>query len=274
MRFVEENFADAKPTIGLSEIEEKIEIAFETEPEVAAVEENEPVVAKEEEIVAAVVEEVVEEMAEEVSEEDAPQIVDEEEIEKEEVATLEDEIEEEVIQEETSFKPAFELSFDAHDAKEEEVEIKEEVKPASSQIAFDDLLGPDYVDPVFVKPEDLVHNEKGQDPNQVIPIGRSYNDDAPVISMKNDFGSNTISLNDRMAKGIIIGLNDRIAFMNHLFANSSEDYNRVLSQLMTFDTFQEAQDFIENMVKPDYNNWEGKDEYAQRFMEIVEKKFS
>lgn len=277
LRFVEENFTDAKPTIGLSEIEEKIEIAFEAEPEVAAVEENEPVVAKEEEVVAAVVEEVAEEMAEEVSEEEAPQIEDEEEIEeeteKEEVATSEDEIEEEVVQEETSFKPAFELSFDAHDAKEEE-EIKEEAKPASSQIAFDDLLGPDYVDPVFVKPEDLVHNEKGQDPNQVIPIGRSYNDDAPVISMKNDFGSSTISLNDRMAKGIIIGLNDRIAFMNHLFANSSEDYNRVLSQLMTFDTFQEAQDFIENMVKPDYNNWEGKDEYAQRFMEIVEKKFS
>jgi hypothetical protein len=277
LRFVEENFTDAKPTIGLSEIEEKIEIAFEAEPEIAAVEENEPVVAKEEETIASVVEEVVEEMAEEVSEE-APQIEDEEEIEeeteKEEVATLEDEIEEEVIQEETSFKPAFELSFDAHDAKEEEVEIKEEAKPASSQITFDDLLGPDYVDPVFVKPEDLVHHKKAQDPNDVIPIGRSYNDDAPVISMKNDFGSNTISLNDRMAKGIIIGLNDRIAFMNHLFANSSEDYNRVLSQLMTFDTFQEAKDFIENMVKPDYNNWEGKDEYAQRFMEIVEKKFS
>jgi hypothetical protein len=277
LRFVEENFTDAKPTIGLSEIEEKIEIAFEAEPEVDVIAAEESIGTDKEETTAAV-EPVVEEMAEVVSEEEAPQIEDEEEIEeeieKEEVATLEDEIEEEVIQEETSFKPAFELSFDAHDAKEEEEEIKEEAKPASSQIAFDDLLGPDYVDPVFVKPEDLVHNEKGQDPNQVIPIGRSYNDDAPIISMKNDFGSSTISLNDRMAKGIIIGLNDRIAFMNHLFANSSEDYNRVLSQLMTFDTFQEAEDFIENMVKPDYNNWEGKDEYAQRFMEIVEKKFS
>jgi hypothetical protein len=277
LRFVEENFADAKPTIGLSEIEEKIEIAFEAEPEVDVIAAEESIGTDKEETTAAV-EPVVEEMAEVVSEEEAPQIEDEEEIEeeieKEEVATLEDEIEEEVIQEETSFKPAFELSFDAHDAKEEEEEIKEEAKPASSQIAFDDLLGPDYVDPVFVKPEDLVHNEKGQDPNQVIPIGRSYNDDAPIISMKNDFGSSTISLNDRMAKGIIIGLNDRIAFMNHLFANSSEDYNRVLSQLMTFDTYGEAEDFIENMVKPDYNNWEGKDEYAQRFMEIVEKKFS
>jgi hypothetical protein len=197
----------------------------------------------------------------------------EEETEKETEVTLEDVIEEEIIHEEISFKPAFELSFDANDANDQEKSIKEESKPVSSQITFDDLLGPDYVDPVFVKPEELVNNEKAQDPNQVIPIGRSYNDDAPVISMKNDFGSDPISLNDRMAKGIIIGLNDRIAFMNHLFSNSSEDYNRVLSQLMTFDTFQEAEDFIENMVKPDYNNWEGKDEYALRFLEIVEKKF-
>jgi hypothetical protein len=25
--------------------------------------------------------------------------------------------------------------------------------------------------------------------------------------------------------------------------------------------------------KPDYNNWEGKDNYAERFMDIIEKKF-
>ena len=268
LRFVEENFADAKPTIGLSEIQEKIEIAFEAEPEVDAIVPEEFIVTDKEETTAIVEEEVEEEIAEVVSEEEI-----EEETEKDTEVTSEDEIEEEVIQEEISFKPAFELSFDANDAKDEEVLIKEEPKPVSSQITFDDLLGPDYVDPVFVKPEDLVNNEKAQDPNQVIPIGRSYNDDAPVISMKNDFGSDPISLNDRMVKGIIIGLNDRIAFMNHLFANSSEDYNRVLSQLMTFDTFQEAEDFIENMVKPDYNNWEGKDEYALRFLEIVEKKF-
>ncbi len=269
LRFVEDNFADAKPTIGLSEIEEKIEIAFETEPEVAAVEENEPVVANEEETAATVEDDVAEDTVEDNTEEEEPQTVNEEVIEEPE-ATSEVEIEEEIA-EEVTFKPAFELSFDA---KDEEEEVKEETKPASSQITFDDLLGPDYVDPVFVKPEDLVAEIKEKDPNNVIPIGRSYNDDAPVISMNSDFGSNTVSINDRMAKGIIIGLNDRIAFMSHLFANSSEDYNRVLSQLMTFDTFQEAQDFIENMVKPDYDNWEGKDEYALRFMEIVEKKFS
>jgi hypothetical protein len=36
---------------------------------------------------------------------------------------------------------------------------------------------------------------------------------------------------------------------------------------------QEALDFIENMVKPSYNNWEGKDDYAQRFMEVLKKDF-
>ena len=31
--------------------------------------------------------------------------------------------------------------------------------------------------------------------------------------------------------------------------------------------------FIKNMVKPDYNNWEGKSEYEERFMEIVTNKY-
>jgi hypothetical protein len=48
----------------------------------------------------------------------------------------------------------------------------------------------------------------------------------------------------------------------------------VLSQLSTYANFSEANDFIEDLVKPDYNNWVGKEEYESRFMEIVEKKFS
>ena len=39
-------------------------------------------------------------------------------------------------------------------------------------------------------------------------------------------------------------------------------------------TYQEASTFVENNIKPDYNNWEGKDDYVARFMEIVEKKFA
>ncbi len=289
LRFVEENFSDVKPTIGQSEIEDKIEAAFQTvlekeapealtETAIEATKEpeaDEPVAPEAEETVEeTVAEEAPEEKANEVVEEETV-ATSEEESQTEEQAPLETEQEPEPetpggeipeTETEETFKPAFELSFDA---KPEEP-VKEEVKSASPQISFDDLLGADYVDPVFVKPEDLA-KEKELAANAVIPIGRSYNDNAPVIQINKD---NATTLNDRLSKGIIIGLNDRIAFMNHLFANSSEDYNRVLSQLITFDTFEEAQNFIETIVKPDYNNWEGKEEYATRFMEIVEKKFS
>jgi hypothetical protein len=268
LRFVEENFTDVKPTIGLAEIEEIIETAFESNLEIPEETKSEQDIEEtssiEEEIVVELNEEMIPNSSDEI-EEDAS-----EELEETIQPTIEIEpIEEKIIEEETSFKPAFELSFDS---KVEENEVEEVAKSPSTQITFDDLLGSDYVDPVFVKPEDLAIENEANAPSNVIPIGRNYNDSAPVISMNNEL--NSISINDRVSKGIIIGLNDRIAFMNHLFANSSEDYNRVLSQLMTFDSFQEAVDFIENMVKPDYNNWEGKDEYAERFMNIVEKKFS
>lgn len=82
------------------------------------------------------------------------------------------------------------------------------------------------------------------------------------------------SLNDRLKKGINIGLNERLAYIKHLFDGNTADYNRVLSQLNTFSSLEEAQKFIQKVVKPDYNYWEGKEEYEQRFMEVVESKFS
>lgn len=82
------------------------------------------------------------------------------------------------------------------------------------------------------------------------------------------------SLNDRLKKGINIGLNERLSFIKHLFDGNTADYNRVLSQLNTFSSMDEAHKFIQKVVKPDYNNWEGKEDYEQRFMEVVENKFS
>ena len=166
------------------------------------------------------------------------------------------------------FKPAFEWSFESKTEEPKDADAK--ITPA--QISFDDLLGESYTDPVFVKPEDLQQEKETMKPtekSEVISISRNFNDTANVISI-----NKSETLNDRASKGIIIGLNDRIAFMNHLFNNSSEDYNRVLSQLMTLDTMGEATNFIDTMVKPDYNNWVGKEDYEERFMEIIEKKFS
>lgn len=82
------------------------------------------------------------------------------------------------------------------------------------------------------------------------------------------------SLNDRLTNGLQIGLNDRLAFVQHLFDGNMDDYNRVVSQLNTIETQERSVAFINNMVKPEYNNWEGKEEYEQRFNAIIERKFA
>ena len=82
------------------------------------------------------------------------------------------------------------------------------------------------------------------------------------------------SLNDSIKnKRLNIGLNDKIAFIKQLFEGKSEDYERVVSQLNTFNSYDEALNFIQNIVKPDYNNWTNKEEFEVRFLQIIESKF-
>ncbi len=83
------------------------------------------------------------------------------------------------------------------------------------------------------------------------------------------------SLNDRLAdREIKVDLNDRLAFVKHLFRDSAEDFNRVISQLNTIDSEERSRAFIENLIKPDYNNWEGKEQYESRFMALIERRFA
>lgn len=82
------------------------------------------------------------------------------------------------------------------------------------------------------------------------------------------------SLNDTLFKNNLqIGLNDRIAFVKHLFEGNQEDFNRVLSQLNSFKNENEAKYFINTLVKPDYD-WSAKEEYEQRLISLIERKFS
>lgn len=81
------------------------------------------------------------------------------------------------------------------------------------------------------------------------------------------------SLNDALYKNNIqVGLNDRIAFVNQLFDGSQQDFNRVVSQLNSFKTEKEAINFIKEFVKPDYD-WSAKEEFEQRFINLIERKF-
>lgn len=82
------------------------------------------------------------------------------------------------------------------------------------------------------------------------------------------------SLNDKLKGGFVIGLNDKLAFIKQLFNGEAQDYERVLSQISTTSNYEEAKDLIQNMIKPDYNNWVGKEIFEERFMQIIENKFN
>ena len=81
------------------------------------------------------------------------------------------------------------------------------------------------------------------------------------------------NLNDVLGKGAQIGLNDRLAFIKNLFDDSAEDYQRVISQVQTMSSWEEAQSFIEQMVKPEYNQWDGKEAFETRFYKCLESNF-
>ena len=183
----------------------------------------------------------------------------------------------------------------------QEISVETPVETVSSvvgtqakQISFEDLLVHDYAEMSFVKVEDVpveveMANEAVFEPvvpaqedvaTEITPQVEAVFESPKVLEqeVKATFEkvqeSKISSLNDRLNKSIAFGLNDRIGFEKKLFGGSSDDFNRVISQLNTFDNFDEAQSFVQDFVKPDYNNWEGKEEFETRFMEIVEKKFS
>ena len=303
LKFIEENYGEVKPTIGnYSEIEKEIEEFYDKEatlPVETVIEMTESNIfpeTKTEEAVAAIVEEKEAEIVspveetipeepiaevEETEEEEEDLISDEEEaIEENEIefneeeAVIEEETEEEEEVEVHSFKAAFELT--------EAPEIEDTKRPEPLQISFEDLLGLDYSEPEFVKVDDVPAEvtkeivfeaaEPIENKEEKTEIIEETSIEKAVETAEKP-SAKTVTLNDKFSKGIEIDLNDRIAFVKHLFGNSNEDYIRVMNQIITFDNYYETKSFIDDMVKPDYNNWEGKEEYEERFMEIIEKKF-
>ena len=81
------------------------------------------------------------------------------------------------------------------------------------------------------------------------------------------------NINDHFAKTLSIDLNDRLAFIKHLFEGDSKTYERVLAQVITYETWEEVFLFIEAHVKTEYDNWTGKEEVVERFLNTLQKNF-
>ena len=81
------------------------------------------------------------------------------------------------------------------------------------------------------------------------------------------------NVNDKFMKGLHIDLNDRLAFTKHLFLDNKLEYQRVISQITTFSNIEEVESFIQKMIKPEYDEWKGKEDYEKRFLEVLSKLF-
>ena len=128
-----------------------------------------------------------------------------------------------------------------------------EVLEESPQVVtetLEDLFATAISEPVFVKKE------------------------SPAFEEEAGVEQNQKNLNDVLGKGLKIGLNDRLAFIKNLFDEQPEEYQRVISQILTYENLEEAQEFIETFVKPEYNSWEGKETYEERFYKIIEQNFN
>ena len=202
------------------------------------------------------------------------------EIEKEEIISEnidEENIDEEPVEEsQADQKPTKEVI--ATQIKKKKTSSNPEIigTKVTKQISMEDILVHEYQDTFFEKKE--VTNEATPDISEVIidkEIAEEINIEVetktasePEIEIQTEEEPAVVN-----GKAIVLGLNDKIAFEKNLFAGNADDLQRVLSQLNTFTNWEEAKSFVLDFVKPDYNNWENKEEFEVRFLEIVENKF-
>ena len=164
------------------------------------------------------------------------------------------EIKEEALEKEAFLEDKIEELFNEGDTIIKETENKSYSLQISLEEEFKDAISSDVATELF---------ERATKEN-------------PIIEEKTAerLESKKRSLNDILYKNNIqVGLNDRIAFVNQLFDGSQQDFNRVVSQLNSFKTEKEAILFINEFVKPDYD-WSAKEEFEQRFFNLIERKFS
>ena len=234
LRFYEENFEAVKEEISITELENKLQ-----QPTVAV--EEEVLIEKESSVAQQEIEE--EPILKEENIKDQPALFDGVLIDdyKEVNFVKVEEVPKEVEQ-------VAEISFQ----KVEVEALEEAVEPEETEAAIPKEEVQETITPEAIEPETIIDTKKG------------FSEEEP----------RTMSLNDRLTRGISFGLNDRIAFEKKLFGGNPDDFNRVISQLNTFDSFEEAKGFIDDFVKPDYNNWDGKEEFENRFLDIIERKFN
>jgi len=206
----------------------------------------------------------VEETAEHVEEE----VEVEEEVPTEEATPIENN--------EVEFTPSIEETIKSVEEVEEEIKIVEQLDPVEDAKEAVERATLE-IDPVFSIPHNELFNANNSNEKEedTFKGSQHFVTNQSVEKSTENYRQIPLnkSINDAFANKISIGLNDRIAFEKNLFNGSSDDLNRVIAQLNTIESYEEAKDFIDDLVKPEFNNWNGKEDFETRFMQLVEKRF-
>lgn len=157
LKFYQDNFEMLSSEVDANELEEKLESAFDVEtPQTVITEvksemmvETEAPAVEEETLTADEAEE--EPVVTEAETEEEP-VVEEDVIEE---AEAEEKATEPAATEAPLFTPIFELAEEEAEEEAPAAETASELKPETKHVALEDLLGENYVDPVFVKPNEV-----------------------------------------------------------------------------------------------------------------------
>ncbi|WP_394420498.1 hypothetical protein [Tenacibaculum mesophilum] len=181
-------------------------------------------------------------------------------------------------------------SIESREVHHLEEDLKEGFEQEADEIAEkvieginEEIITNEIIEQPFDELEELLHSDGEDVKNDVKDVGDRKTptledelQDTISVDVITDLFTKAApkkTINDHFLNTIQIDLNDRIAFVKHLFEGNQNDFNRVISQLNTFKTEKEAKKFINKMIKPDYD-WSDKEEYENRLFQIIERRFA
>lgn len=189
--------------------------------------------------------------------------------------TLQEETEDHIIENENKQAEEEIIHSKEEVITEQKLSVQEQIKIIMEKARQGEDQMKDDVKDVVKEPE----KEESMDQPQKTSLKEELKDAisadiaADLFERAEKIESKKKSLNEKLSQNQIqIGLNDRIAFVKHLFEGNQADFNRVLSQLNSFQTEIEAKNFVNTILKKEYR-WDGKEEYEERFLSLIERKY-
>ena len=113
--------------------------------------------------------------------------------------------------------------------------------------------------------------EKIEEPPTFIP--KQKGDSNKDKEYQLNFQEERENINDQFTKTLSIDLNDRLAFIKHLFNGDKTNYEMVISQITKLESWSEVSKYLNTQVKIEYDNWESQEELVDRFLHILKNNF-